>query len=640
MSRDDTVDARQQPTPDQEPAASSAPLSQPSTGGPMLETLFQLIERIESDPAPQDEHHFREPFHALGRALHEQEVAVPPELTAEEIAFSVHAHDRQDLSGWGLYFGPFMRWSTASGDSIDTPPLAMMTPEVLAYWRKRALESRHPAMRARYADLLWEMPKKLGGSKPDSAMARVAIDAYLEAVESRRYEHEVTAVDKAERALDLSLSLGDARRVERARDVLLALEDDVADDDLLGLWGFCFDTLVEPPNKRIPLPTDTRDRLVDAMEQRLNRLSTGPSSGPYHPVGAEAAALRLANYYRRQGRQDDVARVLRTYGDAVKKMQGTAPPLLVSHSLEQLYEQFTAFGLHQDADALNEAIRIAGEESLNDMKQSSHTVQIPSDKVEKYYEAMLAGTANEVLRRIAVHFVPRRDELEAQLRDLAKKAPLSYMMTRSIKDDDGRTVAYVGGLESDLEGQLVSHISQHMQLSVPWLRETFARGVASGLLSQHSLLEFSLVCPLFAGKRRPIIEAALKAYTSGDSMVAIHMLVPQLEQAIRQLATLVGAPVYTQRRGGGLYARTLDDLLRDGAIAAALTDDLVTYLRVLFTDARGWNVRNNVCHGLAPVSALTMPVADRVLHAMLVLALVRQDASASENTSGSNEGSA
>jgi hypothetical protein len=82
---------------------------------------------------------------------------------------------------------------------------------------------------------------------------------------------------------------------------------------------------------------------------RLSRLAAGQSE-PYHPVGAEAAAMRLAQHYRRRGRHDDVARVLRTYGDAVTRMQGAAPALLVSHSLEQLYEQFTAFGLRKDAD--------------------------------------------------------------------------------------------------------------------------------------------------------------------------------------------------------------------------------------------------------------------------------------------------
>jgi len=136
------------------------------------ESLEDVIKALEDDPAPRDEHAFRQPFNTLGRALHDRGAGVPLELQAEEIAFSIHAHDRQALSTWGLYFGPAMSWSTQSGESVDAPPLSMITDDVLAYWRKRANETGHPVMRARYADLLWEMPKRLGSTKPDATMAR------------------------------------------------------------------------------------------------------------------------------------------------------------------------------------------------------------------------------------------------------------------------------------------------------------------------------------------------------------------------------------------------------------------------------------------------------------------------------------
>lgn len=597
----------------------SASVTAPTTG----ETLAELIARLESNSSPNDEDFFHEPISALSRALHARGEVVPQELMAEEIAFSVHAHDHQEASSWGLYFGPFMSWSTTSGELVDSPPLTVMTMDVLSYWQQRASESVHPVMRARYADLLWEMPKRLEGARPDAAMARVAIDAYLEAVEANMYEHEVSAVDKAKRALDIALSLSDGARIERARDVLIVLEDQVAEDESLGLWGFCFETLLEPPNRRVPVSDTIRSKIVSDLEARLSRLAIKPCDG-YHPVGAEAAALRLAKYYRRRGQQADVVRVLRTYGEAAKRMRGTAPAMLVAHSLEQLYDQYTAFGLHDDADALNEALRVANEESLRDMKEISTAVEVPRDELDAYFAAMLAGSVQEVLGRLAGHFVPRRDELEAQMRDLAKKAPLSYMMARSIKDDDGRTVAHVGPLESDLEGQLLSHISQNMQLAVPWLREAVRRGFERSTLSAETLLEFVLACPLFPAKRSPMLELGLSAYFRDDSITAIHVLVPQIEQAIRQLAILVGAPIYGPRRGGGLHTRTLDDLLRDEAILSALGENIVTYFRVLLTDARGWNVRNSVCHGFAPVSFLSMPVADRVVHAILVLGLVRQ----------------
>ena len=48
-----------------------------------------------------------------------------------------------------------------------------------------------------------------------------------------------------------------------------------------------------------------------------------------------------------------------------------------------------------------------------------------------------------------------------------------------------------------------------------------------------------------------------------------------------------------------------------------------SYLKILFTDNRGWNLRNDVCHGMIEPELFTKQSADRVLHALLSLGLVR-----------------
>jgi hypothetical protein len=49
-----------------------------------------------------------------------------------------------------------------------------------------------------------------------------------------------------------------------------------------------------------------------------------------------------------------------------------------------------------------------------------------------------------------------------------------------------------------------------------------------------------------------------------------------------------------------------------------------TYFQVLFTDQRGWNIRNDVCHGISPVQAFSWPMTDRIFHALLILATMRE----------------
>ena len=642
------LDGANAPLASPEELAAGAPAD---TDASAPEELADVLARIEADPSPRDEHDFRGPFAALRCEL-EARGEPTTDVVPEEMAFAFHAQGRKGASAWGLYFGPLMSVGSPDGQTWETPALAMVTPDVLTRWRSRATATQHPVMRARYADLLWELSKKLDHARPDPEMARAAVDSYLDAVEGRRYRHDVVAVQNARRALALALEVGDVERVARVRDALIALEDAVAEDDSAGLWGFCFDVLVEPPNKKIPLSNAQLERLVGDMEARLARFVDAIPSA-YLPDGSMRAALRLASHYRRRGRAEDVARVLRAYGGIVNRMRGTAAPLVVTHALKDLHKQYVAFGMHGDAEALHAAMREAGSESISEMKTVSASVEIPRQEVDAFFSALLEGTAPEVLERLGLHFVPRRNNLERELRDLAQKAPIQFLMSHTIVDQEGRTVATVGPLDEDFEGQYVRHVDQHLRIGAPWLREAIRRGflltdavcdpiqpaedashqsdAPQARLSGDALMAFLESSPCFPVDRRPLLQAGVDAYVEGNAPVAIHLLVPQIEHALRQIAVAVRAPLYTQRRGGGFHARALDDLLRDEAVESAFTTafgpsfgpDVVAYLRILLTDARGWNVRNLVCHGLAPVPIFSRYVADRVFHAALLLALLR-----------------
>jgi hypothetical protein len=77
-------------------------------------------------------------------------------------------------------------------------------------------------------------------------------------------------------------------------------------------------------------------------------------------------------------------------------------------------------------------------------------------------------------------------------------------------------------------------------------------------------------------------------------------------------------------RNGTMQYKNLNDILREPAIKDALGEDLRLYLLTFLADERGQNIRNNVCHGLAPASQFNERLADQTLHALLAVGLVRK----------------
>jgi Domain of unknown function (DUF4209) len=71
--------------------------------------------------------------------------------------------------------------------------------------------------------------------------------------------------------------------------------------------------------------------------------------------------------------------------------------------------------------------------------------------------------------------------------------------------------------------------------------------------------------------------------------------------------------------------KSLNDALDEERVREVLGADLHMYLVATMSHPKGMNVRNEVCHGLWPAAAFDRAASERVLHALLALALIREN---------------
>ena len=131
--------------------------------------------------------------------------------------------------------------------------------------------------------------------------------------------------------------------------------------------------------------------------------------------------------------------------------------------------------------------------------------------------------------------------------------------------------------------------------------------------------------------RRPLVSAAMlrfdgqistfKAYLGGDHVTAIHLLVPQIEHALRLLLRHLGKSTSTTRDEETWRQMTLNVVLQQPELVKVLGPDLSFYMRVLLSEDLGWNVRDAVCHGLWEDRRFGRAVVDRLLHVIVALSM-------------------
>ncbi|MDL5045241.1 DUF4209 domain-containing protein [Oscillatoria amoena NRMC-F 0135] len=540
-----------------------------------------------------------------------------PELFAEIIAFQFYENSTKN--DWGTYFGPMVVWNNGDGAATESPSLSLVTENIIKYWEKRGWESINPILTSRYLGLVWDFHYKICNSNPSHTVGIAYIKALLKIANEDYHKREVGVIEKLKRALTLSITFNNPQLINDCKLAIISYDKRHSTDSKPGLWARVYDVLMD--NKKIQLTAEEEADLILELENKLARMTSGEKIDTW---GADIAAERLATYYKKKNQQDQLYRVLITIKEAYEKTTDDKNSMQVSAGLEHLYKLFTKFNFKNDAEKILLELRTLGPKVAAELKPISVSHDLPQDEIDKYLDHMTSGPLEQVLYKIVAEFIPSKEEAKKQVLQYSKNHPLLYLIgTNQIQDEKGRVIATIGSVEDDLDGHIVQQISKNLSMSSIFLRWVIQEAIKKHNLNVESIIDFISKSPLIEENRLSIIKEGLNAYFNGNFLSAIHLIIPQIEEAIRNLIEITGGVVLKQSRTGGYNLRTFDDILRDKNVYEVFSEDLTNYFITLFTDQRGWNLRNNVCHGLANPNTFDYQTADRVLHALLFIGTLR-----------------
>jgi hypothetical protein len=542
---------------------------------------------------------------------------------AERSTFFFRGHADRD-SVWETYFGPRATLTRDDGTEIRVPDIKELDGEVVAHWEARARSARDPVMRARYADAVWDLKQAITSERPSHELAQMAIDAYLVASRERLHTMEIEGVHRLNRALSLSLSIRDAERTKLVVARMFEFYDQVACPQKPGVWIFLFDSLYGRKNLLTP---EQENKIITDLESMLARTSSGKPE-EFDPHGAQAAAERLAQHYKRQGDKANVERVIKIYGSSFEQISKEASPMLAMAWLQPVIERYEQEGLKQEAERLQLMHAEKGKNIASDLKEVSVEVEIKKEEIENAIERLIgSGDLNTSLLNVAQEFIPKVNQARKFLERMRTEAPLLSMFNVGIIEKDGHTSAKIGSLDEDPDGRLHKQLGETIGFYQPFLALTLERLREKYKQSIDDIFKFLHESPLFVDTDKGLLREGLEAYEEEDFVKAIHILVPQIEHILRTFLGVLGVPTLKTVRNhpGIMDAKSMNDILSDERMREVLKESLWRYLTVLFIEKKGgFNLRNDLAHGLLPPTAFNRQIADRVFHSLLTLSLIRE----------------
>lgn len=494
--------------------------------------------------------------------------------------------------------------------------------EVIKYWAKRADLSTNVQLKARYADLVWEFKVLNKGciEKPFK-YAQIAVENYLTLSKHEFPEEDGLELERKNiilRALELIKTLNMRQRFSEIAEIMLAIESNMLKDELIGLWGFCYDELISNNG----FFTDSQEKqiieVIEARYERLVDIEIDGRSDDFHAV--MYAAEKLANYYFRTSNTNEMLSVLTIFERVIDSTIETRVNVK-DYRYKLLYDLYQEVQVTSENGRLLRKIEEASKATMDSLQTFTFEHHISRKDLESFASAFISDDLSLDIKRIGLYFIPKIKEHEQILENQSKQGigVFTDLFAHVQINHEG-----IASNEIDMsrpENKIANNIMQTLQVKQYFLNYVLIKLIEKHQIDQNKLTSELIKSPIVILENKEVLLAATKAYLDEQYIAFMHISTPLIESTLRNLVRINGDNIYKPNKSQGYDAILLGDILANEKIAQALGEDLLFYIKLIYNDKRGLNLRNTIAHGILPPSMFNKSNANLLLHTLFIFTL-------------------
>lgn len=594
----------------------------------LLDSLTLKIAEVEADIGLLSARQFSVDLEALIPDVDALTDAERRECVAEIVGHRFTTTTPPDRGPWDCYFGPVSSGVDHSGNEVHVPDATQIEAEVIEYWKLRSEQTPHPILRARYADLAWEIGRIWNKGHPGEThielpreLAQRAVVAYLDSVKLCDPAEPLKlfqAWQFLDRAVNLAISIKDQVQIDRAKAAAFDFNRANRAAGHVFQWWLIDDLAFD--RKGLTLTDAERAELLGWLQESLDICSDIADPQRFDPHQALQAADRIARWGAKARKPELGIAALRHAGGAFEAFAKQANAMTAIAWLEDLSARYRDNNLAEDASRVDAAIIARGDEARQSMKLVSTTINVTAEEMEAWLDELTADSPRQAVGRLAFHLISKPEDLRREIEEIAANAPLHAMISITLTDDSGFTVATIGSVKDDMPGRIVNAAANHIGASSTWLHQALARLKSRWGVDAEALVALLAQSPLFPPRSHGLLRAGLEAWELGDHVKAIHVLVPQVEAALREMLRAYGeSPMRRSKHEGGFESIGMGSLLVNPVFKEKAHPAFRLHMRALYTSPKGMNLRNKIAHGLASSDAFGLGMANWVVHSLLAI---------------------
>lgn len=209
----------------------------------------------------------------------------------------------------------------------------------------------------------------------------------------------------------------------------------------------------------------------------------------------------------------------------------------------------------------------------------------------------------------------------SRIKEMAQKNVKDFILSSLMPGvvlDDGRVVSRATNSEENLRLQVRRNYSFCLTYISRFLLSEILNILRSNSDCVAAIMNVYKEWDFVNKAREPILQIGFTKLMEGDYISALHILVPQFEACLREMFSAAG--ICTIVFKDGIYQeQVLNEFLKRDEVRDVLEEDMHQYIETVMVSQNGWNLRNNIAHGLVDSSMFTLQKAAVILHMYLRL---------------------
>jgi len=509
-------------------------------------------------------------------------------------------------------FHPFLSGTNEDGTPFNFPDIKDFDEKAIDYFKRRTSETQNPVLKSRYSDFVWELTK-------DPIYGKNASECYLELAD---YYYEKTWFVKLHDAFNRVIYFMNIKVVDQKvreiikRKLFFFLEKMITDDQ----HRFCLELLESFTffNKDEILIKDTSSA-IKICEACINYFKSSSHHLERRFLLVLEKIYRINKDYE-AAKKSKINRAESLIGEAREKEQDKNF-LISSRLYEESLEIFRQLGEKDKINFIKDKLREINKKTVKGFKKIKVSKTITREQIKKYTDIILnSESIEESLKRLAYFndLVPDYSKLVKQTEKMKENNPMQFLASQRTFDENGHIV---GSDDDPFQNILIRNSIVYIQISSILIDEIFVRLKKEKNFKQEDLFLFLKNWGLISDNNLKIIEKGVNKYFIEDYISSIHILVPQLEEVIRNMLRRGGIQTTSLKNEKTIITqeKSLNDLLLNEEVKKIFGESLDWYMRIILTERMGLNLRNEVAHGLIKYEQCSFNNLNKIIHIFILL---------------------